>query len=336
MFKACLTLMLGFLMVILSTENTLAQHISLNGSFEVQAANDLSWSADGQLLSIATAKGLVIYNTYTGETTVYLADQPILSVSFHPTELQIAYVVQLETFGLLDLTTGEIASIDVRGAYRVAFSPDGSLLATGTAENEIRLWKIHEKRFEAMAILPSDEDTSVIGLIFTPNGETLISLHSGFYPAEVWPIPVDVSPVETLRPIETPIFEIPAISIAIDPQGNLAFGMYQWRDQAPNIQLFQREIDQQSTASVWTQSTEISFESKEIEYTSAITFNADGSLIASGGSDGSVRIWETMTGTVSHELTPHEDWISDITFNPNGIILAVASRDGLIRLWSLE
>lgn len=71
-----------------------------------------------------------------------------------------------------------------------------------------------------------------------------------------------------------------------------------------------------------------------------IAFNADGSLLASGGGDYKVRVWETAKMTpgatiVPQELDAHTDSVFAVAFSPNGKFLASAGYDRLVRIWDL-
>jgi WD40 repeat protein len=59
-------------------------------------------------------------------------------------------------------------------------------------------------------------------------------------------------------------------------------------------------------------------------------------LIASGGQDGSIIIWDGETYTPIHILKGHTEYIASIKFSPDGVILASGSGDCMIRLWYVE
>jgi WD40 repeat protein len=59
--------------------------------------------------------------------------------------------------------------------------------------------------------------------------------------------------------------------------------------------------------------------------------------LASGGSDGSVRLWDAASGeTLGGPLVEHDDWVSDLAFHPNGTLLASGGRDGRVVVWDVE
>lgn len=68
-------------------------------------------------------------------------------------------------------------------------------------------------------------------------------------------------------------------------------------------------------------------------YTSA--FSPDGTLAASGGTDGTIRLWEAASGRLVRVLTGHQAMINHVAFSPDGRLLASASDDRSARLWDL-
>ena len=68
-----------------------------------------------------------------------------------------------------------------------------------------------------------------------------------------------------------------------------------------------------------------------------VAFSRDSSLMASGATDGTVRITEVATGKLVRVLTGHNSSVSDVAFHPDGKRLATAGgEDRSVCLWSLE
>lgn len=66
----------------------------------------------------------------------------------------------------------------------------------------------------------------------------------------------------------------------------------------------------------------------------AIAFNADGTLLATGGNDQTVRIWDTSTGKELHTLKADERLrVEAVAFSSDGKLLASAGWDATVRLW---
>ena len=64
----------------------------------------------------------------------------------------------------------------------------------------------------------------------------------------------------------------------------------------------------------------------------AVAFSPDGMLLATAGSGGTTRVWDTVTGKDLLVLL-HEDTVWAVTFSPDGTLLATASVDGTACLW---
>ena len=69
----------------------------------------------------------------------------------------------------------------------------------------------------------------------------------------------------------------------------------------------------------------------------ADAFSSDGRTLATGGDDGTVRIWDTATRTpLGPPLSAPGSPVYGIAFAPDGHTLAAASHDGTVRLWNAE
>ena len=68
----------------------------------------------------------------------------------------------------------------------------------------------------------------------------------------------------------------------------------------------------------------------------SVAISPDGSLLASGSSDGTVRVWQVETGTLANEMEHGDISIRCIAFSPDGTILASGTNDGRIYLWRMR
>ena len=71
----------------------------------------------------------------------------------------------------------------------------------------------------------------------------------------------------------------------------------------------------------------------------ALAFSADGKLIAGGGEDNTLRIWEPdpgFRGDARAVLPGHTQPITAVAFAPDGQTAATGSRDGTARVWRLS
>ena len=62
----------------------------------------------------------------------------------------------------------------------------------------------------------------------------------------------------------------------------------------------------------------------------------DNTLLASGSSDSTVKLWDVVTQTEIATFEGHGAWVESIAFSPNGMLLASGSPDGTVKLWNVE
>jgi len=67
-----------------------------------------------------------------------------------------------------------------------------------------------------------------------------------------------------------------------------------------------------------------------------LVFNNNDTLLASGGNDNKVTLWDTTNGKLLKTFEGHEKEISSLAFSPNNNLLASSSYDQTVRLWNIE
>ncbi|MCG8364724.1 MAG: WD40 repeat domain-containing protein [Pseudanabaenales cyanobacterium] len=68
----------------------------------------------------------------------------------------------------------------------------------------------------------------------------------------------------------------------------------------------------------------------------AMSHSPDGRYLASGGTDGTIRVWDLQAGRNVHTLVSRHGQVRSLAFSPDGTTLATGGEDGIIRLWAVR
>ncbi len=193
------------------------------------------------------------------------------------------------------------------------FSPDGKLLASGSANGDIQLFDIAQQT--AIRTFPRAHSAAVMSLAFSRNGKTLASgSKDGF--VKLWSVDDALSEPKTLRGHSDEVY-----SVAFSPVGDtLASG------------------SADNTIKIWNPVTTVEARTLAAigSLVYSIGFSPDGRTLAMARSDKTVGLWNAETGTEFQTLSGHSDIVWTTAFSPNGKLLASGSGDRTIRIWDLE
>jgi WD40 repeat protein len=196
----------------------------------------------------------------------------------------------------------------------VAFSPDGALLATASYDGSIRVWGAADGGVRAsIAIGPDDFAADVA---FSPDGTLLAAPCDDSESVRLWD-------PRSGRPLAT--FDIGADATCVDfaPDGRL-LAVGSWSD----------------TVDLWDVAAGIVTGALEGHGSAVkdVAFAPDGRLLATACLDGKTRIWDVAGGTLravlaSTGLNGEDKGVTAVAFAPDGRLLATASEDGTVRVF---
>jgi WD40 repeat protein len=67
----------------------------------------------------------------------------------------------------------------------------------------------------------------------------------------------------------------------------------------------------------------------------SVAWNADGGKLAGGDDNGTIELWDAVTGDLLDTLLGHTDLVSALAWSRDNNRLASASRDGTVRVWDV-
>ena len=200
----------------------------------------------------------------------------------------------------------------------VAYSPDGTTIASGHADNTVKLWDVNTRKLKKTFTGHTEQ---VWCVNFSPDGKTLASGgHDNVI--NLWDI-ITGEHKKTLKGhANRSGYENCVRSVAFSVDGCTlasASGLEVWLWDVETGQ--QRVIlEGHAGAEVWS-----------------IRFSPDGKMLASGGSDKTVRLWDVETGKRKVIISEHsfEFDVKSVSFSPDGKIVAGSSNRSIV-LWDVE
>ena len=68
----------------------------------------------------------------------------------------------------------------------------------------------------------------------------------------------------------------------------------------------------------------------------SVTFSPNGQILATGDSNGEIRLWSIAERKLLKTYREHAGWIFSLAFSPDGTILASGSSDRSVKLWDIH
>ena len=67
----------------------------------------------------------------------------------------------------------------------------------------------------------------------------------------------------------------------------------------------------------------------------SVSFSPDGTKVASGSGDKTVKLWDVTSGECLQTLEGHSDDVNSVSFSPDGTKVASGSDDKTVKLWDV-
>ncbi|WP_157438192.1 NACHT and WD repeat domain-containing protein [Actinomadura latina] len=208
------------------------------------------------------------------------------------------------------------------GVTALAFSPGGSVIATGGRDGTVRLWDAASRRqLGAPITYPGDECSGGSGVrdaAFAPDGRTLATACLGT--VRFWD-------VATHREAGAPLrVESVVSALAYNPDGRtLATGEFSGVVRQWDAVAHRPHGPPMGRADTGPERSTMIY---------ALAFGRDGRTLATASKDRTARLWDTATSRqVGAPFEGHTKDVVDVAVSPDGATLATVSLDRTARLW---
>ena len=297
----------------------------------------MSVSPDSKTVAVA---GFYLNNTLSGPLQVWDVDHRTLRrsivlgrganvLAFSPDKRLLAVAISGPSgrLELRDASTMRLLKTEVSTQpwlSAMAFSPDGSLIATGADAGTIQLWRVVGGAHVGMKPLGVPLATTntpgvggIGGVAFSPDGRVLAS-SDGTGALQLW----DVAKRRALdAPLARPLGGMNGI--AFSPDGRTM-----------------ASADNDSTVRLWPVARNRQGSVSLVGHTDGVdvvAFSPDGTTLASAGFDRTVRLWDVASGQqLGAPFGGLTGVVKNLAFSPDGRTLIAASSDGVVRFWDVD
>ena len=292
--------------------------------------HDIEISPDKSLIAFISHTTIKIIDVQDGQIINKLEGHTdtVLSIAFSPDGQYIASGSLDNTIRLWDIKKFKQVSCftgHTDAVLSIAFSPDGQHIASGSLDNTIRLWDI--KKFKHIGTLYEDHIGSVSFVSFNPDGQYVVSI-SLDKTLRIWNF-------TTRKRIQRKKIKgagcISAISFSHDNRhfvfgyttGFRVYKIYKWT--LSNRSLFFNHYHFFPSLIISTD-----FVGNDVSFT------PDNNYIISSSFDGSVMLWDAVSGSFLQELKPNNTLS---VFLPNGKLFAKPEsllNENIVSFWTIH
>jgi WD40 repeat protein len=206
------------------------------------------------------------------------------------------------------------------------FSPDGTILVSGDGAGEIQV--LNSTNCEVLKTFPAHQ--GVIKFVHFSSDSTLVATASSDSTIKIWN--TSTWDIEQTLELPTPYSKIitPWYNTATEAKfssdgkilasafGDSSFWLWNW-----DIKNVTHKLEGHT----------------HVEYPetdSSVDFSPSEMLVATGGGDGAIKLWDVNSGTeIQTPSMGHNGLVRSVIFSPDGTLLASGSDDSTVKLWNI-
>ena len=276
------------------------------------SVEDVDFSSDGQKIATASDDARArLWNAATGEhlRTLERHRSRVKSVHFSPDSKILASGSEDKTVRLWDVETGRQMRVlegHKEQILSVRFSPDGQKIVSGGWDKMVFVWDATTGE-QLTTLAPT---AIVRNVRFSPDGREIVT-DSG---------KVGLWNASTGKYLKT-LTDYLGYGISFAPNGRkiLTGGDDAVHLRPVDILGFRHKMLTGATGG-WVQD---------------VSYSPDGQTVASANKDGTVTVWNAVTGERLSSFVGHTSTVNKVTFSPDGRTLASCSGDGTVLLWEV-
>ena len=351
-------------------------------TFQVErgSTDSVSFSPDGKMLAWADR----LWEVETGQQLDIPLDRTLFEVVFSPdgkilagtgistverTRAGVIKFYEVETGRLINTLTATQRTKSNESSKRVssiAFSPDGQLLASGSADDgTIKLWDVETGQNIVTFSEKPEPNSSMLCVALSPEGTKLA-----------------VGSAEGIKLLEVPTgkhiytrqhidigeldFALNVFSVAFSPDGRMLAsaswdGVKLWEvetgDNITTLQGHTRMVDSVTFSpdgltlashmvggiQMWEVGTgqHISTLAETSNFVTCFAYSPDGTRLVTGSADArnaehTIKLWDVETEQNIATLRGHTDGVTTVAYSRDSTLLASGSKDKTVRLWAVS